>query len=352
VSAPIPAAVIGATGYVAGELLRLIAGHPHFALEAAVSESRAGSALSDTFPHLAPVLPDASFAARGDWLEAVPDGSRLAVFSAAPHGASAAMLADVIDRAAARRIETHVVDASADFRFPDRAGYEAVYGNHGAPGLLDVFSSGLPEHVAGTPTPHIGNPGCFATAMLLAIVPLLASGLTTGHFSASGITGSTGSGRQPQGTTHHPERHSNLYAYKPLDHRHAPEVVALAEAATGAALSLDFVPHSGPFARGIHMTVFAEARHAVSRDDIATVVAAAYADHPFVSVVEGMPKLKDVVASNYARLGIATRGNRIVVTVVIDNLVKGAAGGAMQWMNRLFKLPETTGLTAVAPAWT
>ena len=351
-SAAIPAAVIGATGYVAGELLRLIAGHPHFRLAAAVSESRAGTAVCDTFPQLAPALPDTRFAARGDWLEAVPGGSPLAIFSAAPHGASAAMLADLIDRAAQRQIDAHFVDASADFRFADRASYESVYGAHGAPGLLAAFSSGLPEHVGGAPTPHVGNPGCFATAMLLAIVPLLASGLTTGHFSASGITGSTGSGRQPQGTTHHPERHSNVYAYKPLEHRHAPEVVALAKAATGTEATLDFVPHSGPFARGIHMTVFAEATRDVTRDEIEALFGAAYDTHPFVSVDAGMPKLKDVVASNYAKLGVAATGNRIVVTAVIDNLVKGAAGGAMQWMNRLFDLPETTGLTAVAPAWT
>jgi N-acetyl-gamma-glutamyl-phosphate reductase len=188
--------------------------------------------------------------------------------------------------------------------------------------------------------------------MLLAIVPLLGSGLSTGVFSASGITGSTGSGKSPTATTHHPERHSNLFAYKPLGHRHAPEVAALAKAATGRRATVNFVPHSGPFARGIHMTVFAELIEATGEDRLREVLLDAYGDAAFVDVVDGTPRLKDVVASNYARLGVAVDGRYAVVTVVIDNLVKGAAGGALQWMNRLFGLPETMGLQSAAPAWT
>ncbi len=351
-SKQIPTAVIGATGYVGGELLRLIAGHPDFELVAAVSSSRAGERVATTFPHLAPALGDTHFAAPGAWLESVPAGGQLAVFSGAPHGASAAMLQQLIQDASARDIELHIVDASADFRFSERGAYESVYGEHGAPDALEVFSSGLPEHVGAVTTPHVGNPGCFATAMLLVIVPLLAAGVTNGRFMASGITGSTGSGREPKAGTHHPERHSNLYAYKALEHRHAPEVVHLAAAATGHEPALAFIPHSGPFARGIHMTVFVEANEALDADAVATLLAEAYSGSPFVNVVDGMPRLKDVVASNYAQLGVAANGRQVAVTCVIDNLVKGAAGGAVQWMNRLFELPETTGLEAPAPAWT
>ena len=307
--------------------------------------------MATTFPHLAPAVGDSVFAEPGRWLDAVPGGERLAVFSAAPHGASAKMLAELIDSAGERDIDLHVVDASADFRFSDQAAYEAVYGEHGAPGALATFTSGLPEHVPEIGTPNVGNPGCFATAMLLAIVPLLAAGITNERFSASGITGSTGSGRNAKPGTHHPERHSNLYAYKPLAHRHAPEVVHLAELATGREATLGFIPHSGPFARGIHMTVFAEANSPVSADALADLFNEAYADAPFVSVADGMPRLKDVVASNYAQLGVSTSGRQLAVTCVIDNLVKVAAGGAVQWMNRLFDLPETAGLDAPAPAW-
>ena len=351
-SAPVPAAVIGATGYVGGELMRLVAAHPGMELAYAVSASRAGDPVSESFPHLAPALGEQCFDAAGSWLDRVPDGSRLAVFSAAPHGAAAAMLETVLERAATKALDLRIVDASADFRFPDQAGYEAIYGPHGAPSLIEQFSSGLPEHTDAIPAGHIGNPGCFATAMLLAIVPLLASGLTTGVFSASGITGSTGSGKSPTATTHHPERHSNLFAYKPLAHRHAPEVVALAKAATGVEATLHFVPHSGPFARGIHMTVFAELTTEVTADALRRQLAEAYADADFVTVVDGMPRLKDVVASNFARLGVAVEGRQVAATVVIDNLVKGAAGGAVQWMNLLLGLPATTGLLAPAPAWT
>ena len=350
-SADIQAVVLGATGYVGGEFLRLLAAHPDFTLAAAVSESRAGDEIAATFPHLAQASGAARFVDHAGWSERIDRGARVALFSAAPHGASAAIIAAALDTAAGRDLDVHVVDASADFRYAKQADYEAVYGAHGAPGLLARFSSGLPEHVAGTPTPHVGHPGCFATAMLLASVPLLASGVTDGPLFASGVTGSTGSGKTPLPGTHHPERHSNLYAYKPLAHRHVPEVRLMAEAATGRSPTLQFVPHSGPFARGIHMTVQAAAPGA-DVDAVRAAFDTAYADAPFVQVVDGPPKLKDVVASNACRLAVAANEDGVVVTAVIDNLVKGAAGGAMQWMNRLWGLDETTGLSAPAPAWT
>ncbi len=351
-TSPIPAVVLGATGYVGGELLRLIAGHPQLELAAAVSGSSAGQPVCASFGHLAPVLGESTFEDPDHWFDRLPQCDRLAVFSAAPHGASAGLIKAVLDRVASEGIETHVVDASADFRFADETSYASVYGAHGAPSMLGSFASGLPEHVAGIPAAHVGNPGCFATALLLAIVPLLAADLTTACFAASGITGSTGSGKSPVPTTHHPERHSNLYAYKPLEHRHAPEVLHLARAATGKEAMLSFVPHSGPFARGIHMTVFAQATQALTAAELRDVLNDAYAEQPFVRVVAGMPRLKDVVASNYALLGAAADGDQLVVTVVIDNLVKGAAGGAVQWMNRLLGFRESAGLDVTAPAWT
>jgi N-acetyl-gamma-glutamyl-phosphate reductase common form len=350
-SAGIHAVVLGATGYVGGEFLRLVSTHPAFDLAAAVSESRAGDDVSAAFPHLAAAVGGARFVAHADWVETIDRGAKVALFSAAPHGASAAIIAAALDAADARDLDVHVVDASADFRYARQADYEAVYGSHGAPGLLDDFCSGLPEHVAGAPKRHVGHPGCFATAMLLASVPLLASGVTDGELFATGITGSTGSGKNPQPGTHHPERHSNLYAYKPLSHRHAPEVRLLAEAATGQPPKLHFVPHSGPFARGIHMTIQASAP-AADAEGLRAAFETAYGDAPFVELVDGTPRLKDVVASNRCRIGIATSADGVVVTAVIDNLVKGAAGGAVQWMNRLFGLDETAGLLAPAPAWT
>ena len=352
-SEQIQSVVLGATGYVGGELLRLLAGHPSFGFAAAVSESRAGESIAATFGHLAPQFGAALFSSHDEWINSFRRGDKLALFSAAPHGASAAMIAKALDAAASRELQVHVVDASADFRYANQAAYESVYGTaHGAPDLVASFASGVPEHVATTAAPHIGHPGCFATAVLLAAVPLVQSGMTRNEIFATGITGSTGSGKSPQPGTHHPERHSNLYAYKPLEHRHAPEISALCAAAAGDDVDVNFIPHSGPFARGIYATVQAKATSPVSAADLRSVFATAYADAPFVRVVEGTPRLKNVVTSNYCEIGVATSGDTVVVMSAIDNLVKGAAGGAMQWMNRLWDLPETTGLTAAAPGWT
>ena len=349
----VPAAVLGATGYVGGELLRLIAAHPLFELVAAVSESCAGQAVADTFPHLAGALDDTAFAAHGAWLDSIPAGSPLALFSAAPHGASAAMIAKILEQAEARNVAVHTVDVSADFRYRDAAAYQAVYGAaHGAPQLLGDFLCAVPEHVAATDAQHVAHPGCFATAILLAAVPLLRSGLVAPELFVTGITGSTGSGRSPQPGTHHPERHSNLYAYKALAHRHAPEIVNLAEAASGTRARVNFVPHSGPFARGIFATVQAKAAEPVSVADLREYFDSQYAGSPFVRVVDGSPRLKNVVASNMAEIGLAVAGDNVVAMSAIDNLVKGAAGGAMQWMNRLFGQPDTAGLTGIPPGWT
>ena len=350
-STAIKAIVLGATGYVGGELLRLIAAHPHLELAAAVSASRSGQAIAETFPHLAGAYHGMMFSAHADWLDGIDAGTDLALFSAAPHGASAKLVAQALASASTKNLNVHVVDSSADFRYADRAEYEAIYGAHGAPTLLSDFYSSVPEHATNVEVAHVGHPGCFATAILLASVPLVQSGLTEAELFVSGTTGSTGSGRSPQTGTHHPERHGNLYAYKPLAHRHAPEIAGLTTASSGRNTTVHFVPHSGPFARGIYATVQAKAVAAVSTDQLKEIFASAYADSPFVQIVDSTPRLKDVVASNYCQIGIATDNDTVVVMTAIDNLVKGAAGGAVQWMNRLWGLPETAGLLAAAPGW-
>jgi N-acetyl-gamma-glutamyl-phosphate reductase len=349
----IPAVILGASGYVGGELLRLVAGHPEFELAAAVSDSAASKPIGSLFGHLATALDGYTFVAHDEWLDYVDANSRLALFAAGPHGASAAMIAQAIADCDAKAIEVHVVDSSADFRFAQQERWESVYKlKHGAPALIEQFTCAVPEHVGDVDTPHIGHPGCFATASALATVPLVQSGLTAAEVFISGITGSTGSGKTPVAGTHHPERNSNLYAYKPLAHRHAPEVETLAEAASGRRTRVHFVPHSGPFARGIHITLQAKAKAPVTEEHLRKVYADAYGAAPFVQVVEGTPRIKNVVASNQCHIGVATDGDTIVVMAAIDNLVKGAAGGAVQWMNRLWSLPETAGLDMAAPGWT
>ena len=168
----------------------------------------------------------------------------------------------------------------------------------------------------------------------------------------SGVTGSTGSGRKPVEGTHHPLRHSDLYSYTALGHRHAPEIAACAKAASGVEPEIAFVPHSGPFARGIHMTVQARLKSSTDSARVLGALREFYARSPFVRVTDTAPRVKDIVASNYAHLSAATSGRMVAVMCTVDNLNKGAAGGAVQWMNRIFGLQESAGLTAPAPGWT
>ena len=348
-----PAVVLGGTGYVAGEMLRLLGAHPGLEVAAALSDSQPGAPVGAAFPHLASAYPDLQFAG----IEAIEALIRrtpaLALFSAAPHGVAAGIIDRLLTSAAAAASQVHCVDISADFRYSTAAAYEAVYGHaHGAPARIGEFTCAVPEHLPRSPTPHVAHPGCFATATLLASVPLLALGLTETRLFVTGITGSTGSGRKPVEGTHHPLRHGDLYSYGALTHRHVPEIAACAKLATGLDAEFNFVPHSGPFARGIHVTVQATLKKPLASAQAQAAFESYYRDSPFVRVAARAPRVKDVAASNYAHLTAVTNGSTIAVMAVIDNLNKGAAGGAVQWMNRLLGFPETAGLTAPAAGWT
>ncbi len=353
-TAAIPAVVLGGTGYVAGELLRLLAGHPQFALAGVMSDSQPGESVGGAFGHLASVYPDERFKSQQQIEAIVTREHSTAIFCAAPHGAAAALIDTLLTQAEAAGRQPRVVDISADFRYRSAAAYQAVYRHaHAAPARLGAFSCALPEHLPALTTPHVAHPGCFATATLLAAVPLLASGLTTSDLFVAAVTGSTGAGRKPVEGTHHPARHSDLYAYaNALGHRHAPEIRACALAATGIEPNLAFVPHSGPFARGIHATVQAALRAPRDGAQLLGMLREFYAGAPFVRVTDSPPRIKQVAGSNYAHLSALSDGRTVAVLCAIDNLNKGAAGGAVQWMNRLYGLPETAGLTAPAPGWT
>jgi N-acetyl-gamma-glutamyl-phosphate reductase common form len=349
---PVPAVVLGGTGYVAGELLRLLAGHPLLPLAAVLSDSQSGGGVESAFPHLAGCYPGLAFAGREDLARLVGESQTVALLCAAPHGAAAPLLDEALDAAGRAGTELKVVDVSADFRFADGATYEAVYGHaHGAPGRLAEFQCALPEHLAATPAGHVGHPGCFVTATLLAAVPLLKLGLVEPRLSVVAVTGSTGAGRTPTATTHHPARRSNLFAYSPLKHRHEPEMRALAAAASGVEADIFFTPQSGPFARGIYATIQARLSREMETGEVRQALAGFYAGAPFVDVLADPPRLQDVVGTNRARLAVAVSGDHLVVFSAIDNLVKGAAGGAIQWMNRLLGFPETAGLTVPGLGW-
>ena len=350
---PIPAVVLGGTGYVAGELLRLLAAHPRFRLAAVMSDSQPGEAVAAAFPHLASAYPDLTFSSQAQVRRILCEAPRAALFSAAPHGVSAGLIDALLGAAEQAGTEPRVVDISADFRYASTAAYTGVYQHaHAAPARLAQFTCALPEHLAELKTTHVAHPGCFASAILLASVPLLASGLIAPLIFVSGVTGSTGAGRKPVPGSHHPLRHGDLYSYSALRHRHVPEVAACAEAASGVAAKFAFVPHSGPFARGIHVTLQAQLSRPTDTQTLLRVMQGFYASAPFVRIGPSAPRVKDVVASNYAHLSAVVMDGTVAVLCAIDNLSKGAAGGAVQWMNRIFGLPETTGLTATAAGWT
>lgn len=349
----IPTLILGGTGYVAGELLRLVLGHPRFEVAGILSDSQPGEPVARAFPHLAPALAELRFMSEADITQLVTTLPACALFSAAPHGVSAALIDRLLAAAAAAGTQPRVVDISADYRYSTPEAYAAVYKHaHGAPARIKDFTCAVPEHLAAAPTPHVAHPGCFATATLLASVPLLALDLVAPTLFVSGVTGSTGSGRKPVDGTHHPTRHSDLYSYNALAHRHIPEITACAAAATGVTADFAFVPHSGPFARGIHATVQATLKRAIDTPTLLAQLRSYYAHAPFVRVTDGAPRIKDVAGSNYAQLSAVSNGRTVAVLCAIDNLNKGAAGGAVQWMNRLFDLPESAGLTAPAAGWT
>ena len=360
-SPTIAALVLGGSGYVAGELLRLLAAHPVFRVAGVLSDSRPGEPVAASFGHLATAYPQLRFCSQQQAQQLVAEHRELAIFCAAPHGSAAALIDGLLQISEAAfgpaparpGRAARVVDISADYRYASAEAYERVYHHaHGAPARLASFSCAVPEHLKEVRTAHVAHPGCFATATLLASVPLLSLGLIEPELFVAAVTGSTGSGRKPVEATHHPLRHSDLYSYGALTHRHVPEITACAQAACGVAARFAFVPHSGPFARGIHATV--QARLRSPRDSAAVLGAlrAFYADQPFVLVREAAPRVKEVATSNYAQLSAVSDGHSVAVMCTLDNLHKGAAGGAVQWMNRLQGLDETAGLTAPAPGWT
>ncbi len=348
----VPVAILGASGYVAGELMRLLTFHPRLELGVAISRSRVGQPITRTFPHLRGVLDSVRFVDESALDALLETAGQVAIFACLPHGKTAARLDDLLIRAeeGGTSLTLHLVDLSADFRLPSPEDYESVYAApHPAPERYDAFSCGLPELLADTPRGPVAHPGCFTTAVTLACAPAHALGLSLPHFRVSAVTGSTGSGRAPSATTHHPDRHGSLKGYNPLGHRHAPEMEMLLGRLASPRPEVSFVPHSGPWSRGIHATVHLDLARQMTSEELATSYADFYRQAPFVSVGTEPPRLKEVVGTNRCRLGVAAAGERAVVFSVIDNLTKGSAGGAVHWMNRLCGFEETTGLSL--PGW-
>lgn len=348
----VDAVVLSASGYAGAEVLRLVAGHPHLRAVVATGHGAAGETVAGLHPHLArayPALPVVSMDALGERIAA--GTGPIALFGCGSHGGSAVDTDRALRIAAELGRPARCVDLSADFRH-DAATFRALYGlDHPAPALLPAFHCGLPDLEPAVTPEHACQPGCFTTAVTLACAPLVALGLGGPEIRASAVTGSTGAGGKPQPGTHHPRRHGNLWGYNPLVHRHAPEMAGLIGRAAGQSVKVHFAPHSGPFARGIAATCFLPALTGASPTELRSAVAAFYAHSPFVTVEASPPELASVTGTNRCHLSVTTDGSEIVVQSVIDNLVKGAAGGAVQWMNRAFGWPDATGLLADPIPW-
>jgi LysW-gamma-L-alpha-aminoadipyl-6-phosphate/LysW-L-glutamyl-5-phosphate reductase len=338
-------AVVGAAGYAGGELLRLLHQHPEVREIVATSRSRGGEPIADTHPALAPIT-DARFsdAAPGE----IARGCDV-VFLCLEHGESSRLAGEVF---AAR--PGLVVDLAADFRVRDRALYERYYGAHTAPDLLPRFCYGLADVLgpALRGAGAIAAPGCFATAAQLALYPLARAGLDVAP-ALFAVTGSSGAGVQPRPTTHHPMRAHNLFAYSVLGHRHEAEVLQSWREWLGRSdATARLMTHSGPFVRGIYLTLHARLpREAAGRTGKADATAVAwyreaFAGRPFVRILDAPPELTHAVGTNYALIHAAASedGTEIQVTVAIDNLVKGAGGQAIQAMNLALGINEQAGL--------
>ena len=343
------AAVVGGSGYGGAELVRRLLVHPEVELVRVASIDLVGEPLSAADPALE---------GRTDLVfEALAPAEAArgvdVVLLGLPHGVSATKVPELAAIPGLR-----IVDLSGDFRLRDAGAYARFYGKtHPAPALLAEFTYGLPEQnrEAIRRARLVAAPGCFATTIELALLPLARAGLLEGVIHVQGLTGSSGSGAAPSAATHHPVRAGNLRAYKPLEHQHVPEIEQTLLAAGARELALRFVPVSAPLSRGILATAFVELPDAWTQERLDALYRDAYAREPFVRVPRRrLPEVAAVSSSNYAEVGVVvgpSRGGRRTVTLLgaTDNLVKGGAGQAIQDMNLMLGLDETASLVDPGP---
>ena len=331
-------AVLGATGYSALELFKILLRHPEVEVTAATSRQEGNPHIASVHPWLAGRLnlrledlgPEV-VAARAE-----------CVFSCLPHGVTASLVPQLLAGGC------RVIDFSADYRLKSADVYAQWYNEkHADPAGLRDAVYGLPELFRKDiiPAKLIANPGCYPTSAILALAPLLKAGLIepTGIIvdSKSGVSGA---GRTPKLTTHFPECNESISAYNIGRHRHTPEIEQVLSTAGGANVEVIFTPHLIPMDRGILTTAYSRPRGSVTEDQALAALRAFYANEPFVRVVDHLPGTKDSVDSNFCDVTARVVRDRIITISCLDNLVKGAAGAAVQNFNLLFGLPETMAL--------
>jgi N-acetyl-gamma-glutamyl-phosphate reductase len=334
-SGAVRVAVVGATGYAGGELIRLLAGHPSVEIASIHARDREGTLLADEQPHLAPLGLTYTDGEPGDVDVA---------FLALPHGASAPLAAGLLARGMT------VVDIGADFRLRDPDDYATWYGAaHPHPEMLGDAVYGLTEwsreRLAGARL--IANPGCYPTAALLALTPIARCGLIGDDVIVDAKSGVSGAGRSAGADYLFTELTESTRAYGLSGHRHRPEIEQ-GLASAGASVAVTFVPHLVPQSRGLHATCYVSLTEDLDDNALERILRDAYDAEPFVRVSDSPPATKQVTGSNHAVVHARrVAEGRAVVIAVIDNLGKGAAGQAVQNMNVALGLDETAGLTGL-----
>jgi len=337
--------IVGGTGYTGVELLRLLANHPQAEVTAITSRSEAGVRVDEMYPNL-----------RGfyDLAFSEPDVNVLkacdVVFFATPHGVAMSMAEELTASG------VKVIDLAADFRITDLDVWAKWYGfEHSCPNMMEQVAYGMPELFRDEVKKAniIANPGCYPTSILLALKPLIeADAIELKGIIADGKSGVSGAGKGANVAMLGAEMSESFKAYGVGGHRHLPEMKDKLQILSGEAVDLTFVPHLVPMIRGMESTIYATLKKDLSQAELQEMFEKTYADEFFVDVMPAgsLPETRMAKGSNMCRMSVfrPQNGNLVVVTSVIDNLVKGAAGQAVQNMNILFDLPENSGLTQVA----
>ena len=337
-------AIVGANGYSGEELCSLLARHPHVRLVAVTSRQHAGKPLRDVLPKFSghPALHNLKFSESS--AAALIESQAEYVFLALPHGLAAEFAAPLIDAG------VKIIDLSADFRLRDAATFLEFYGEeHSAAHLLARAVYGVPEiHRSDVASAQlVASAGCYPTSVLLPLVPLLRNGLLDpSSIVVSSASGVSGAGRKAETTLLYAECNESLRAYGIPKHRHLSEIEQELSLASGDKVTITFVPHLAPMNRGIHTTIFAQPSTGFTSREIEACWARAYADEPFVRVSSTLPDVKNVIHTNFCDIAVRPddRTGRVILLSALDNLVKGAAGQAVQNFNLMAGFAETDGL--------
>ena len=333
-------AIFGGSGYGGSELMRILMFHPDVEIALVTANEHAGKRVGDVHRNLMGLTQMVFEPAPSD-LSTLDDID--VAFFALPHGQALNLIPQL-------PANVKAIDLSGDFRIDDAEVFAQFYKlEHTAGELQKKFIYGLTEtnREAIAEAQYIANPGCFATATLLAIAPMVKSGLLTGKVIVDAKTGSSGSGAKPAANTHHPQRTNSFYAYKPFTHQHVPEIEQHLGRVGEFDNDLIFMTHSLPVSRGIFASCYMETKANLTNEDLKNIYATFYEGSFFVRLIDGSPDINWVKNTNFCDIGTFSNGNQIVVFSAIDNLVKGAAGQAVQNMNLMLGLDERTGLTFV-----